>query len=174
MLDPMEILGRVGVKTGSRVADLGCGGAGHFVIPAAKLVGEKTEVYAVDILKSVLKSVTSIGRLEGISNIKPVWTNLETYGSTKIKTGSLDIALLINILFLSSNHEAILKEAVRLMKKDAKLLIIDWTKKAPSFGPNHAHRVSLDKIKSIAQSLNLKIVDEFEAGNYHFGIIFKK
>ena len=87
LLDPMEILGRLGVTTGSIVADLGCGGAGHFVIPAAKLVGHKTNVYAVDIQKIVLASVASIGRLEGISNIKTVWSDIERLGATIVNLG---------------------------------------------------------------------------------------
>src|SRR3989338_7341113 len=163
LLDPMEILGRLGIKTGSRFADLGCGGAGHFVIPAAKMVGNQTEVYAVDILKSVLKSVTSIGRLEGITNIKPVWANLELVGSTRIKPGSLDFTSLINILFQSKLHQPILQEAVRLLKKDGKLLVIDWKKDTVSFGPNQDHRIDPAKIKSLAQSLGLELFDEFDA-----------
>ena len=174
LLDPMEILGRLGVKTGSHLADLGCGGAGHFVIPATKLVGDQTEVYAVDILKSVLKSVTSIARLGGIANIRPIWSNLEVLGSTRIPASSLDFACLINILFLSKHHPEIVKEAHRLLRKDGKLLVIDWLKNSAVFGPKQADRVDPEKIKKISQDLNLKLIDSFEAGHHHFGLIFQK
>jgi len=173
LLDPMEILGRLGVTTGSIVADLGCGGAGHFVIPAAKLVGHKTIVFAVDIQKSVLASVTSIGRMEGIQNIKTIWADLESLGSTRITEESLDFGMIINMLFQSKNHEAVLKEAMRLVKPDGKIMVVDWKDGHPTFGPEGV-RVDPEKIKQIAKKLKLKLADEFEAGKYHFGLIFIK
>lgn len=170
----MEILGRLGVTTGSQVADLGCGGAGHFIIPAAKLVGHKTNVFAVDIQKPVLASVSSIGRLEGISNIKTVWADLETLGSTNIPEGSLDYGMIINMLFQSKQHKEILQEAIRLVKSDGKIMIIDWMKGHSKLGPKEQSRVDPEKIKKIAKDLKLNLIDEFEAGTYHFGLIFIK
>jgi len=173
-LDPLEILSRLGIKNGSKVADLGCGSAGHFVVPAAKLVGGQTTAYAVDILKSVLKSVASVARLEGINNIKPIWSNLEIYGATRIKKESLDFALLINILFQSKQDDQIIKEAIRLLKEGGKLLVIDWNQVPSSFGPAPIDRIKPEEVKKIAKDLELKIIDEFDAGNYHFGLIFEK
>lgn len=174
LLDPLKILTRLGIKAGSRVADLGCGGAGHFTIPAANLVGDKTEVYAVDILKSSLRSVTSIGRLEGIDNIKPIWSNLELLGSTKIRSKSLDFALLINILFQSKQDDDIIAEAIRLLKPGGKILIIDWSQNPSTLGPEPIDRIKPEDIKKIAQKLKLKLIDDFEAGSYHYGLIFQK
>jgi len=174
LLDPLEILARLGVKTGAKVADLGCGGAGHFTIPAAQLVGDHVTVYAVDILKTVLRSVISKARLEGIDNIKAVWSNLESAGATKIRKNSLDFALLINILFQSKKHEDIFKEAIRLLKEDGKLLIIDWGQNPSVFGPPPTDRVKAENIKKIAKDLKLKSIDEFQAGTYHYGLIFEK
>lgn len=174
LLDPMEILGRLGVTTGSIVADLGCGGAGHFTIPAAKLVGHKTIVYAVDIQKTVLASVASISRLEGISNIKTVWSDLETLGSTNISQGSLDHAMIINMLFQSKKHKEVLQEAMRLIRSNGKIMVVDWKHGHPNLGPQEQDRVDPKKIKTVAKDLQLKLVDEFEAGTYHFGLIFTK
>ncbi|MFA6215649.1 MAG: class I SAM-dependent methyltransferase [Patescibacteria group bacterium] len=174
LLDPMAIFTRLGLKTGSKIADLGCGGAGHFVIPAARLVGENTTVYAVDILKSALQSVTSKARLEGIYNVKPIWSNLEIVGAAKIPEKSLDFALLINNLFQSKEHENLFKEALRLLKDDGQLLIIDWKMENGTFGPPLVDRVKPEAVKKIANKLNLKLVDEFAAGAYHYGLIFRK
>lgn len=174
LLDPKVILKRLGVTSGAAVADLGCGGSGHFIIPAARMVGDKKIVYAVDILKTVLRSVVTTARLEGVNNIKTIWSNLESPGATTIPAGSLDFAFLKNILFQSKKRDAMISEAVRLLRPGGKLLIIDWGKAMTSFGPEPASRVSPDEIKLIAASLNLKLVEEFEAGTYHFGLIFQK
>lgn len=175
LLAAQKILKRLDIKSGMRVADLGCGGAGHFTIPAGSKVGSRGLVYAVDILKSVLKSVVSRARLEGFNNIKPVWSNLEILKATKIPSASLDAAFLINILFQSKQHENIFQEAVRLLKKEGKLLVIDWQPKAMvSFGPPPIDRIKPEKVKIIAQKLELKLIDEFDAGVYHYGLIFQK
>ena len=174
LLDAEKNLKRLGVKTGMYVADLGCGGAGHFIIPAAKLVGGDGLAYAVDILKSVLQSVVSRARLGGISNIKAVWSNLETPGATNIPAGSLDAALVINILFQSKQHDNILKEAVRLLKPGGKLLVIDWDKNNSSFGPPQLDRVTPQAVQSITGKLGLRLLEEFEAGPSHYGLTFQK
>jgi ubiquinone/menaquinone biosynthesis C-methylase UbiE len=174
LIDPQAVLTRLGLKTGDKVADLGCGGAGHFIIPAAEMVGEETIAYAVDILKTVLQSVISKARMEGIYNIKSVWSNLEIFGATKVSAESLDYAILKNILFQSKNRLNIIKEAVRLLRLGGKLLVIDWRQTMSSFGPPPAQRVDPAEVKKIANNLNLKLVDEFLAGNYHYGLIFTK
>ncbi|MFA6255366.1 MAG: methyltransferase domain-containing protein [Patescibacteria group bacterium] len=174
LLNPTTILSRLGVKTGAKIADLGCGSAGHFVIPAAHLVGSQTTVYAVDILKSVLRSVTGVARLEGVNNIKPIWSNLEIVGATKIKPGSLDFTLLINNLFQTKKMENMIKEAIRLLKPEGKILIVDWNQVPASFGPSLTDRVKPEVVKKVAQSLGLNLVEEFAAGTYHYGLIFEK
>lgn len=174
LLDPYEILKKLGVETGSKIADLGCGGAGHFIIPAANIVGKDTVVYAVDILKTVLRSVISKARIEGVYNIKSIWSNLEIIGATNIKTGSLDFALLINTLFQTQKHEAVMAEAVRLIKPDGKLLIIDWGQALTPFGPPPSHRVKADEVKKAAARLKLTLDEEFKAGAYHYGLIYSK
>ena len=174
LIDAAKVFDRLGLKSGMQVADLGCGGAGHFVIPAARLVGSMGLAYAVDILKSALQSVASKDRLEGINNVKTVWSNLEVAGATNISAASLDMDFLINILFQSQNHQAIIQEATRLLKPKGSLLVIDWNKTPTPFGPPAVDRVAVEEIKTLAQKAGLKLTDEFAAGTYHFGLIFQK
>lgn len=175
LLDPQIILSDyLQIGFGEKVADLGCGAMGFFTIQAAKIVGENGVVYAVDVLKEVLSSVEGRARVEGFNNIKTVWTNLESYGATKIPDNSLDAAFLVNILFQTKKHLEIIREAARLLKPGGKLLIIDWKKNNTPFGPIITDRISQVFIKEAAIKLNLILDKEFEAGNFHFGLIFIK
>src|SRR3989338_3681790 len=117
LLDPASLFERIGLKQGDRVADLGCGGAGHFILPAARIIGEHSTAYAVDILKSVLQTITAKARPLGIKNIKTVWSDLEKAGATRIEAESLDYALLINTLYQSKRVFEVMAEAARLTKK---------------------------------------------------------
>jgi len=174
LLDPAFILKKVGVTGEMSVADLGCGGAGHFVLPAAHMVGNKGVVYAVDVLKEVLGGVESKAKLEGLSNIRYVWSDLEVVGGTKIQAESLDVALLVNVFFQTKEHQNILQEAKRLLKSGGKLLVADWSEIGSPFGPATEKRVKKDEIKRLAQSVGLKELEEFSAGDYHFGLLFQK
>lgn len=174
LLNPEKILKEVGLGYGSKVGDLGCGRMGFFALQAGKLIGDNGQVYAVDIMKNVLASVGSRAKLEGLNNIKPIWSNLEILGATKIPEATLDFALLINILFQSKKQKEIMTEAVRLLKTGGKMVIIDWKTSNTLFGPESQARVPPDKVEEMAISLNLKKEKSFEAGPYHYGFIFIK
>ena len=62
LINPFKLLERVGIGEGQRVADLGCGALGHFVFPAAQLVGGMGAVFAVDIQKGALEHVEAGGQ----------------------------------------------------------------------------------------------------------------
>lgn len=174
LLDPYAILGEAGLGAEMKVADLGCGAAGHFVIPAGKIVGEKGAVYAVDLLKSVLEAVRSRARLEEVSNIKTVWSNLEIYGATEIPPASLDMVLLVNTLFQIKKREEVFREAVRLAKPGGKILVVEWGAGEAPLGPPPAMRLGEDVARELAAANGAREVKKFKAGPYHYGILFIK
>lgn len=174
LLNPQDVLKRVGVEYNMTVGDLGCGGAGYFTLQAAHIVGENGRVYAVDILKSALASVEGLAKQSGIHNITTVWSNLELYGATKIPDHSLDIALLINTLFQSKLRADVMKESTRMTKMGGKLLVIDWKPAGSPLGPPPKSRVHPDEMRKIAKNLGLAEVNSFEAGPFHFALVFTK
>lgn len=157
-----------------KVGDLGCGAHGFFTLQSARAVGNKGIVYAVDVLKSALESIDSKTHLEGLANIKTVWSNLEILGATKIPEESLDRALLINVLFQVQKHQEVIKEAARLLKPEGKLLVVDWKPQAAPFSVPAEKRVPEEKVKSFTQNAGLNLEKEFEAGPYHYGLVFIK
>jgi len=174
LIDVNLILTKSDIHEGMRVADLGCGATGHFVFPTALLTGRKGKVYAVDILKTVLETVEKRRKQEGLENVESVWSDLEVFGATKIESNSLDLAFLINTLYLSDKKYEMMREAVRLLKNGSRLLVVEWKNTALPLGPSIENRVKEDFIKTSAKNLGLQLVDEFEAGPYHYGMIFEK
>jgi ubiquinone/menaquinone biosynthesis C-methylase UbiE len=174
LIDPQIVVEKTQVSERMAVGDLGCGRTGHFVFPIAFAVGEYGMVYAVDILKDVLSGIERRAKQENIKQIKTVWSNLEIFGATKIESSSLDIALLINILFQSNKRSEIIREATRLLKRGGKLLIIDWKKIATPLGPSITERLNKENLAAVSKRLGLELVEEFSAGAYHFGMVFLK
>jgi arsenite methyltransferase len=174
LMDAGKILSELlQVKKGDMVGDLGAGG-GLFLMQAARLVGDQGQVYAVDVVKNILSELESKARLSGLNNIKTVWSNLELIGATKINSESLDSAILVNVLYQSEKHFEIMSEATRLLKKGAKLLVIDWADNDLSFGPSKERLAKPEEIMSLASQMDLDLVQQFKAGPYHFGLIFSK
>jgi len=173
-LKPQEVYEKIKIIEGMKVADLGCGNLGYFAIPAAKLVGKEGKVYAVDILKSVLDAVRSMAKLAGLTNLETIWADLEKVGSTKIPDSSVDVCLVVNVLFQNKKRKEILIEAARILKSGGKLAIIDWKKIGIPFGPPVENRIAPDLIKGWASELKLRLVEETEFGDYFWGLIFEK
>lgn len=175
LLNPEALLkDALTIELGFQVGDFGCGGAGYFTLPAARMVGSKGKVYAVDILQPALDGVLSKAKLSGLINVETVWSDLERPGAAKIPENTLDRALLINIMFQSRQNQNILNEAKRLLKPGGKLLVVDWKVQPTLFGPPIANRMQPGTVEELAQKVGFKSESQFEAGPYHYGFVFIK
>ena len=174
LLDINRILEKASVTENMTLADLGCGSSGYFVFNCAKLVGKEGNIYAVDVVKQSLKNIDLRARQENIENIKTIWSDLEIFGAAKIEANSLDVAFLVNTLYQSKKRAEVLRESIRMLKKDGKLVVIEWKDISSPFGPDVEIRVKKEPLKIASQKLGLSIENEFEAGPYHYGLIFVK
>ena len=173
LLDAEKVLSHLKIGEGMRVGELGCGGRGHFVFPAVRLVGSKGRGYAVDILKACLTSIEHQAKEEHWPQVMTVWSNLEVVGAAKIPSGDLDRATLINILFQSQKISLILTEARRLLKPGGLLLMVDWKRESSPFGPAPNRRIAAEEAISLAEKSGFKSLEQFAAGPHHYGIIFQ-
>jgi len=177
-INPEKILEQIGIKEGMTIADFGCG-HGYFTLPVGKLAGKDGKIFAVDVLTEALEAVRSRAQLEHITNISTCRGNLETAGDSKIKDQTIDIVLLHNVLFQSQQKPAIIKESFRVLKNSGELVLIDWLPVdqiagASSFGPQNGQRILAEEAKKIAQGEGFVFERSLDAGQYHFGLIFKK
>ena len=170
-LHPEEIIKQFNINKNAQIADFGCG-SGYFSIPLAK-VAEEGKVYALDVLKEVLESVSSRMKFEGIFNIETRRCNLEIPNDSKLEDNSIDFVFLINILFQINNMDGIIKEAKRVLKMNGKIIIIDWKKDQPVGPPSHM-TILLESVKKSVLEHNLKFEKEFLVDKYHWGIMFVK
>jgi ubiquinone/menaquinone biosynthesis C-methylase UbiE len=87
-----EVLDRLELRTGMRVADMGAGG-GHFTLAFARRVGPSGRVYAVDIRVGFLDRIRSRALRSGLHNVMPV---LVRRGDFMLPEGEIDLAFLRN------------------------------------------------------------------------------
>ena len=167
-LNPQKILKMLSLQRKMIAADFGSG-SGGWAIPLAKIL-DKGKVYAIDILQEPLSALRGRARLEGVANIITLREDVEE--GTSLPAEKLDLVLMTNLLFQVESVKKVLEEAERVLKREGRILVVDWAKDNPL--TKRIEFVDFDKIKKIAKELNLKLEKEFEAGSYHKGLIFVK
>jgi ubiquinone/menaquinone biosynthesis C-methylase UbiE len=139
----------IGIQKGQVVLDFGCGD-GHYTIPAAKVVGKKGSVYALDKEKGALDKLIKRAKAEGLKNIKVK----ETKGELRInlQNNSLDAVLLYDVLHYHNQEERrkIYAEVYRILKKGALLSVF------PRHHKEEMH-LDLDQVRK-----------EIEGAKFHF------
>ena len=172
-INPQKVIDQLDLKLGMKVADFGCGHA-YFTLPVSKAVGKDGKVYAIDVLPEALESVRSRAQLEGAVNIETIRGNLELPSGASLPANSMDLVLLHNVLFQSQKKPAIISEAKRTLKLGGILIVIDWRKEPSVIGAQAGSRLSFDEAKALAQSEGFVFNKVFDAGEYHYGLMFIK
>jgi ubiquinone/menaquinone biosynthesis C-methylase UbiE len=174
-VNPSNVIEVLGVSPQMVVADFGCG-SGHYTIEAAKKTGKYGKVYAIDIQQDMLGFVRSQAQLQNLSNIETIWTDLEKPKATGLKENSVDFVIISNILFQAENKIQIVQEAFRILKTGGKAGVVEWDiENTPgAFGPNMEARISKETTKKIFGEAGLTLEKEFNPGDHHYGLVFKK
>jgi ubiquinone/menaquinone biosynthesis C-methylase UbiE len=140
----------------------------------AKATGKDGIVTAVDIMEEPLQSVHAKAEAAGLMNVKTVRADLEVLGGTKIPDASQDVSAVVNVLFQSQKKDAILAEAVRILKRGGKLLLVDWKKGVPGFGPPDALRTDEETLRQLALAAGVRLERAVDAGAFYTGFLFIK
>ncbi|MBU2025970.1 MAG: methyltransferase domain-containing protein [Patescibacteria group bacterium] len=172
-LDPQAILDKLELKSGDIIADLGCG-SGHFVIPAAKITGDKGLVFAIDVLEKRLGAVQSQANLNYLNNIVTGLANLETAGSVAkiLKNKKADLIILSDVLFANDDKNAIIQQVLDNLAPRGRLIIIDWENNRHPAAPSKDMLVSSREIIELCRKNKLKPLESLPAGQYHWARLF--
>ncbi|OGR68164.1 MAG: hypothetical protein A2081_02400 [Elusimicrobia bacterium GWC2_61_19] len=143
VMPPEETLVKAGIKPGDVVLDIGCG-MGYFAIPAAKMVGPKGLVYALDISGVMLAELRSKTASTGIFNIHTLQTQ---HGKLAIPEVDYTLALLSNVLHEVDDKKVFLAAIGAALKPGTRLAVIEWKKAQTPAGPPVKERISEDEIQ---------------------------
>lgn len=168
-LDPNEILDKLDLEPNLTAVEFGSG-SGGFAIPLAKRLVDGL-VYAVDIQREPLSALKGRMQTENINNIRIIRGDLEKREGSTLSPGSVDLVLIVNVLFQAEEKDKIIAEAERVLKQGGRMVVIDWKPKSPK-GPENG--VSAEKIKEIAEKAGFSLEEQFDIEKYHYGLVFNK
>jgi ubiquinone/menaquinone biosynthesis C-methylase UbiE len=160
------------VALGMKVADFGAG-VGHHTLLLAERVGEAGEVYAIDVQKDLLSRLHKEATEKGFANVHQILGDIEISGGSRLANASVDRVLMVNVLFQLEKKTEALQEARRILKRDGKLSIIDWTGSFNNMGPHPDHVITKENARKLAEEVGFEYEKDTEAGEHHYGMIFK-
>jgi len=105
-----------------------------------------------------------------LQNIEFVKSDIEKL-IPRLPENALDLVLMTNLLFQVGDIGAVFGEAKRVLKPGGKVMVIDW-KESARVGP--AEKLPPEKVREVAGRAGFELIGEFDAGNFHYGLIFEK
>lgn len=170
-LNPKQIVEELSsnffIKKGDRIVEFGCGG-GYFTALLAEKIGPNGKVYAVDILEDALKETEELIKELNLENVVFYHGNVK---NLPYENEYFDVVFISQILFQNEEYEKILDEALRILKKNGYLIVLEPNKKLPFL---YGIPVSLESIRAYFQIKNLKIEYQRLIGdNYYLLIVVK-
>lgn len=121
----LQLLKDVGIKAGQVVLDFGCG-SGTYTVPAARIVGDKGKVYALDKHSEVLNKLMQRAQSVRLNNIE----RMDAHGEMEIDLAdsSVDVVLLFDVLHSyyfprPEDRRKLLDEVHRICKTEALVLV---------------------------------------------------
>jgi SAM-dependent methyltransferase len=119
-----QTMDTLGIRPGVVVADIGAGG-GYFTFHAARRVGERGLVYAVDIQPHMLDHLNRRAEREKVTNIRTVLGEEE---DPKLPAKTVDVAMILKTYHEIASPVALLRRVREALKDDGRLAVIDEDK----------------------------------------------
>ncbi len=172
-VEPSIVVTHFHLRAGDQVADFGAG-AGFYLRVLSEAVGVSGRVYACEIQRELVEKLGNVARSEGLTNVDPLWCDLEEPNGVKIGSGVLDAVVMINTLFQLENKAATIDEAYRTLRSGGKLFVIDWSESFGGLGPQPGDVITASMAQSMVESRFFVYERSFDAGDHHYGLGFKK
>ena len=169
---PEKTLIDMNIAEGMTVVDFDAG-AGYYTLALAKKVGPHGKVYAIDTRSDLLTRIANEAKHLRYKHVEVMRGDIETVNGSNLLEKSVDRVVIANTLFVCDHPERAVKEAVRIVKKKGKIAVIDWIDSFTHFGPHQDCVIPKEHIISWFARDGMILEKEFDAGEYHYGLVFK-
>lgn len=158
-MQPERVLTAAGVRAGETVIDLGAG-TGFWTAPLAAMVGPTGRVYAVDVEPLMLEDIQSLVGEHDLTTVETV--QAEEEAAVPLPPAIADLVLLAFVLHEPGDPEAFLREVVRLLKPDGRVLVMEWQDWPTEIGPPVEVRISREEAIALLGNAGL-LADDLES-----------
>jgi ubiquinone/menaquinone biosynthesis C-methylase UbiE len=168
--DCETMLKALGVKLSHTVCDMGCGN-GFYTLKLAEMVGDNGIVYAVDIQQEMLRLLESRAEKTDLKNIKPVFGSLI---DPRLPEGKLDLILCVDVYHEFSHPEHMLAAMRKALKKDGRLVLVEFRKEDPKVPIKELHKMSKAQILKELEPNGFRLVEQFDKLPWQHMMFFER
>ena len=136
---PSKAIAALNIRAGHVIADIGAG-SGYYSVRLAKAVGPTGRVYATDIQPEMLALLKRKIDHDELSNIELI---LGGETDTRLPDNSIDLAILVDVYHELSQPQTFLKSVRRALKKDGRLVLVEFRKEDPRVPIREEHKMSV-------------------------------
>ena len=168
-LNPDLIWEKAGLKNPSVLIDIGAG-TGFFALLFSEKM-KKGKVYACDISDEMLSWMEDNLPPESKGKVIPV--KMEE-SSVPLFDNMADLVYMINLHHELEQPQKVLREALRLLRRGGKLLIVDWKKEQTPEGLPLEIRVTEEAIQSQMLKAGFRDIIKYAVLPYHHFLVGEK
>jgi len=155
---PSILVKSLKLKPGMVLADIGAG-SGYLSFMMSKYVGKTGKVYAEDIQPEMLEIVKRKAADSGIQNVAP-W--LGTTTDPKLKPGSIDLMILVDVYHEFDQPYEMLSHMVPALKKGGRLVFVEYRKEDPQVPIKELHKMSVEQVRKEMSLFSLSFAESNE------------
>jgi arsenite methyltransferase len=162
---PKQVVERLDIKPGARVADLGAGG-GYFTWYLAAAVGPQGKVYAVEIDDTALAIIEKEMKSRGVTNVVPIRAEP---GDAKLPE-PVDLVFSCDTYHHMENRVAYFQSLARYLKPDGKVAILDFHAEG-FFSGLLGHGTTKEEVRREIESAGYRLAADYDfIDRQHFQI----
>jgi arsenite methyltransferase len=154
---PDQVVSAMGLKPGDAVADIGAGN-GYFTMRFAKAVDPGGIAFGLEISDSKVRYMQEEAERLGLDNVEARKVETDDPG---MEPGSLDVIFLCNAYHHLDNRVEYFHKAAKYLKKDGRVVIVDFYKRDMPVGPRSAsHKLSREVVLEEFQEAGYRLQKE--------------
>lgn len=165
---PEEVLKHMNLKPGDVVADIGAGD-GYFTRRFAEAVQPGGLALGLEVSQSKVESMTRAAERLGLDNFKAVQVKYDDPG---LEPGSVDVVFLCNAYHHLSRRVDYFKTTSTGLKKNGRVVIVDFYNKEMPIGPPPGHTLSREVVIKEMSEAGYKLLEDKDFLEYQYYLEF--
>ena len=168
--DTSLMLRQLQIRSGQVVCDLGSGN-GYHTLRMARLVGPMGRVIATDLQPQMLKMLSERARLEFISNIETIESEVD---DPNLPENQIDLVLMADVYHEFSFPAEILKKVHTSLKAQGFVALLEFRGEDPGVPIKPLHKMSKKQIKLELEANGFQFVRSFDGLPWQHLMFFEK
>jgi SAM-dependent methyltransferase len=165
-----EVIGRLQLRPGDVVADLGAG-SGAFTVPLARAVGPAGKVYAVEIEQGLVDHIAARARDAGASNVQAIRGE---FTDPALPASDVDVAFFHDVLHHVQDRQAYLKSVARYLTPGGRIAVVELDAETGPHRSDPSLQITPAQLRAWMADLGFVPVEEFPPFDNKWYVIYQR